>query len=355
MNKKLILAAAVVATLAGCAKNEINPVQTAEQEISFQTVLGPNTKTLSSSQSEFGKTNVFASYAFYLDNGSEWIGNQTNSKLYIDNALISYKNNLWKNHDKPYYWPKNGKLTFFSWSFNKENLIVSSINETTPVTVTCDNANGIVATNYSTEVNRNIDFMVADIAQNQSKNINTYGTDGVPTLFRHKLCQVKYTIKTDKDYYATNGYVFTLNSVKFSDVAQAGTYTQGNAPDNEKWELVGDRKAYEYESSALNTDFGTTAITSADSDQLYYIPQSFIESSTVTVKYTVTRYLPDDSTIVDEYEKPLALYDAKLWSEGWLMNKIYTLNITVSLDNDEIYWDPAVENWEEEDKSWTVE
>lgn len=356
MNKKLILAAAVVATLAGCAKNEVNPVQTADQEISFQAVLGPKTKTLSGTQAVFdkdGEGKIFASYAYFLPQGSTWdTPAGATPEIYINNETISKQGDVWKGQVS-YYWPKQGSLTFFSWSNNATTLTIQG----SDAAITCDPATGIVLANYSAANNVNNDFMVADIAKDRTENVNTYTTEGVPTLFRHKLCQVSFSVKTAAKYHTSDDYTaagdkkFVLKSVTFTKLAQTGSYTQ--IP--EAWALPvdADRVDYTYPSTDLVFD-NTTAAVNADTDQHYFIPQSFIADSEVVIVYDIITNVDGTNTSTETVTQRTPIYATNLFTDGWAINTKYVLNITVALD--EILWDPAVEEWVDGNSgNWTID
>lgn len=335
MYKKMFFAAAVVATFAGCTKNEVNPVQTADGEISYQAVVAPKTKA--PSRLEFDDKNVFVSYAYYLPSDKTWAANSADAVPYITASTISKVGDEWKNKNTSYYWPKDGKLTFFSWSLDKDNTTL-----TTGV-VDCNVTDGINATGYSAADNHNFDFMVADIAPDYTANVMTYYTTGVPTLFKHKLCQVAYTVKTDKEY---PGATFNLKSVALSNIAQAGDYKQ--LATDEGWTSTDKTATYLYSSSVENNTFdnNNSLSPSLDKDQLYYIPQNFADEAAVTIVYSIT----NADGFVETVTRTQKLSD--LFGE-WNMNTKYMLNITVALD--EILWDPAIEDWgTETSAAWTV-
>ena len=344
--KKLFYFAAAAVALAACAKNEVIPVNSGEnQEITFN--VAPKTK----GHSEFGEKLTFKSYAYYIPGD----GNASSSQLYIDNVEISYKDGVWKNATTSYYWPKNGSLTFFAWTSleedvaTPENTAVSSFDG-----VECNATTGIKAKDYDVTTNKNIDFLVADVAANQTKNINTYGHDGVPTLFRHKLSYVVFKVNTLKDY-SKDGKKFTLNYIKFNNIEHKGTYqqlpTEGwNSEPSEKTEqtYIGTDKVFDY----VDPESEIPALTT-DATQNYYLPQTFRTSEELEIKYTITTTTGTGTaakTSDDVVIKKIVLNPA---SEGgvtpsslftkWEMGKKYTVTLTFSLD--EIFWDPAVEEW----------
>ena len=211
--KKLFYFAAAAVALAACAKNEVIPVNSGEsQEITFN--VAPKTKA--GTQTFNTKWN-FKAYAYYYAGGNA----SATPQLYINNAVVSHQTiktetgdkSVWKS-DTPYYWPKNGTLTFFAWTSLKENVATPANTAVSTFDgVTCDATNGIKADDYDVTANKNIDFLVADVVSDQRANKNTYGLDGVPTLFRHKLSYVVFNVVTDQDYSATKK--FELKSITF--------------------------------------------------------------------------------------------------------------------------------------------
>lgn len=364
MYKNLFIAAAAVAVLASCTKNEVNPVSVPEQEISYQAVVGPKTKGLAADQKKFDTDNHFRSYAYVLENGKSWPAASADAQLYIDNADISYVEDVWKSNGHPYFWPKDGStLTFFSWSTN------SATTELTNRNVSCSASDGITVLGYNAASdNKNVDFMVADVAANRKENVVTYETSGVPTLFRHQLCQVKYKINLNHAYTAVKFYV---KSVEFKGIYQVADYTQLH--ETSSWynykaaDPDADKDSYPYASSKKPSDewpyVGGTDKTlwrPTDSevqtagDQYYFIPQGLTDA-TMTIEYKIVTTLPGEVETTQNITKTIDLNkdtNSLFYPKGWEKNKIYTINITLGLD--EILWDPAVQDWEEEDKNWSL-
>lgn len=350
MKRAIIMATAATAMLASCMKTEVNPVVMPAQEISYQAVTGPNTKTIDPThQIAFSTTNKFSSYAYYLPDGKDWETNKNDAKEYISGAEIFYQNNLWKSHGNPYFWPKDGgKLTFFAWSVYRSDVALASNGGT----VSCTPADGIKATGYDAGENKNYDFMVADIKIDQSENQNEYLTKGVPTLFRHKLCQVKYKINTNSEYQYIKFY---LNSLTIKNIYQKGNYAQEGTPE---WSFKASEAAsYEKEnvpySSAANYtgELGQTSWPGEDeplteNDQYYFIPQ-LLQDAELELKYTILTKNPGSDEVSQEITKTIALNSTDVksifYNKGWEANKKYTINITIGLN--EILWDPIVEDW----------
>lgn len=351
--KKLILLLSAVAALAACSKNEVVPAVSGENvEISYK--VAPRTKA---DPQAFDTHNVFASWAYYLPSG-KWDENwnvRKDAKPYIGEehvgSTISYKDGVWKDQNTSYYWPKGGSLTFFAYSLNSNTL---SDQDSHDFFFYCENgkdAYGITGTIDLTN-HTNTDFLVADIASDQTSNKEIYNFNGVPTLFKHKLSRIQFAVKKKEEY---KDATITLNSIKFNNVAHAGHYCQFNKENgkdtftNDYWNEVGTPSSIVY----TTTDFPVTSSTDyapvkeTNETHYIYIPQNFKDEKDVTdpnkiatieVKYTVKF----KDGISETYIKTLNVKDI---FPRWEVGKRYTFNLMFSLN--EIHYAPAVGDWED--------
>lgn len=353
MKKMILLAAIASITLASCVKNEVTPdEENGSNAISYQTVVGTMSRALSSSQTTFPTTSSFGSFAYFVAGNGTWEenANDETTTLYINDEEIKYYSlgidpflaETW-HATAVHYWPKQGSLTFFAY---------------TPklIAVTCGKETGIKAENYNVNDNVNVDFMVADIAEDKKQNITTYEYNGVPTLFRHKLTQIGFKIKTASDYtnnhitgsYVAGDKVIDLKSITIKDVANVGTYTQ--LP-TEGW--GGHSGIVDYIHFSGNQEVTTTStVAKSDGAQTIVLPQTFADDDNVniTIMYTIRTYNGIDfsTETVTETKKLRDLHGA------WEMNKNITYGITIDLSSQIIYWDPAIENWENVDNGITI-
>lgn len=348
MRKVIVLAATVVA-LASCAKNEVLPVKTSNDEITFN--VAPKTKGLEANQSDFGHKLRFKSYAYYVESET------ATPKLYINDEEIYYQkpegaqDSVWRASNS-YYWPKKegSSLTFYAWTSLKE--AVGANGATTYTTdyvtgVSCTSTNGIKASDYDLVTNKNKDFLVADKAEKQTKNETTYTHNGVPTLFKHKLSYVVFTVKTDKDYSTTTAgsKTFTLKSIKFNSIYTNGNYTQSS----EAWEANGSALEQTYYSGDA-TIKNTAATLTSDNTVNYYLPQEFASTQKIVVEYEIKTTVKNSTDVTETVKREISLNPAdtdavKPFADAkWAIGKKYTVNLTFSLD--EITWDPAIEDWE---------
>lgn len=380
--KKLFYFAAAAVALAACAKNEVIPVNSGEnQEITFN--VAPKTKADPESEPDpekeaFSTNNVFASWAYYLPENKTWDANSGENyvepKEYISGAKISNNErtgNKWKCEETTFYWPKDGgRLTFFAYSLNKGNLDFETVNvegqDVKRSTVVCQSNTGIFA-HIDLSVDKNVDFLVADPAKDKKSNVDEgkHFVDGVPTLFRHKLSYIIFNVKTDKAY-SDAGKTLTLKSIKFNNVSYEGDYrdiasttspaiSAGFTSANGEGAVVnytGGSTESPFSQEIKSTNSGISSI-----DNFLYIPQTFAKGSNayIEVKYTITTTVafttpegqPSTKEFVEEVTKNIFLNPATgtPMFDKWEMGKKYTINLTFTLD--EILWDPAVQDWED--------
>lgn len=353
--KKLFYFAAVAVALAACAKNEVIPVNSGEnQEITFN--VAPKTKADPEPKKEaFSTDNVFASWAYYLPKDNTWDANSAAAKEYISDATIAYREKttgstekVWK-ANQPYYWPKDGgRLTFFAYSLNKNDLTLAGEHSK----FTCLPNNGITG-HIDLNENSNTDFLVAEIAKDKAGNVETHFTNGVPTLFKHRLSSVAFAIKTGANYADK---AFKLTGITIHNLSHYGTY--GQLP-TESFFASGTKYDPVFTSTPQDITYQTGFVGVTGVDKYIFIPQTFLKGSDDTknayieVKYTITTTVSvttpegiSTKEVVEEVTKNIFLYPATgtPMFEKWEMGKKYTINLTFTLD--EILWDPAVQDWE---------
>ncbi len=342
MNKKLFTLAIPAAALliAGCSKTEITPVESAPQEITFQTI---ETKAASN----FSTSSKFYSYAYFLPSDKlVWNTNFASGTAYIYGSLIEYVSGetAWRNASTHYYWPKQGQLTFFAWTdYTSAPTIAGS-----SATVSCANNTGITFSNYSITDNLNKDLMVADIAADQSNNTTQYDgwKEGVPTVFKHVLSDLVFTVRTDETT-SSNVYpagMFKLKSIKLKNVNTLGNYQQGSPTASANpWSSQSTTATLSaYSGTEIAVTNTAQTITPATADYHIVLPQTFSnDTPVIEVVYTITTEYISGSPVT---ETVTVTKDLKsIYAANWENGKKYTLNIILGLN--EILWDPDVTDW----------
>lgn len=340
MNKHIFYIAAACAALASCVKNEVR-VNAPDKEITFQTV--------STKAAAFNTNHKFYSYAYFLEKGKNWDAKHADAQAYIDNALIAYKstpNGIYWAAAKPYYWPKQGSLTFFAWTDDTDDPKVG-----TGAAVSCAPTTGIKITNYSVKENKNKDILVADIAKDKTANESATGTweKGVPTVFRHALAKVEFNVNKKKAY---ENVKFIVKSITLNNVSTKGTFTQGSPDETTgwKWSDWAETDNLTVFSSTTGMEVTKTAepapakFNALDSgDYSIVLPQTFNDTPTLTIVYDIITSYITGHPVTETVTETKALKD--IYKSDWACKKKYVLWITLGLN--EIYWDPSVEGWED--------
>ena len=369
MKNWIIVAAFASAILAGCTKNEVR-VDMPDQAISFTAAVGANSTKAMINDTAYPNSETFGTYAYYLPADQYWAANADDASLYIPKSEVRYTDNIvnegydWTT-TTPYYWPSAGSLTFFS--FSPWSIYAS---------VECNTTNGIKITGWDVDANQTVDVMVADVAKDKTANETKPGGleyNGVPTVFRQKLSQiVAFKFNTDKDY--TNGHgdgtwaagdkQIVVTGISINSIATKGTFTSGPNPSVTSignWTEQSEDNTYTwYEDAAgttieYNVSSYATAVTPnqalATNGYLLVLPQTFGDTETITLKYTIKTY-NGTGWVDDKVTKTIKLKDihaasgAATGSEAFEMNKKITYNFTIGLN--QIYWAPSVVDWESE-------
>ena len=212
MKKIFLLATLLGVALTSCVKDELSQEAKQQSKIVFDTpVVSPSTKV---AEIPVGYDNnlSFGVWAKYYQNGN-----------YVDNGFASaplYMNNVKVKKDAtegwityggspevvtPYYWPKNGTLTFIAYSPYEAN-------------ATFDHT-GITFTDYTVDgdVSKQKDLLYSERTYN-------YNTGIVPIAFKHALSSIRFTVKAGGTY---TGTTLTLKSVSLTNVYPTATFNQG--------------------------------------------------------------------------------------------------------------------------------
>ena len=387
MKRSILLAAAAIAALAGCSKVEVKSVDEAPARISWNAVVGKHSTKAPVEGTTFSMGHSFKTFAFYNANGTAW---PTGASLYIDNQEVSYHAgavapfvaNSWHTVTAN-YWPRQGSLTFFSYSFANKPVSFAG-------TLTCTAAEGLKLVGYDVNAteNKNSDFMVADVKDGQRQNTtNAAGAEkGVPTIFRHALTQiVGFNVETKDDYkgatLAAGSKVIEVKSIKIVKADSKGDYTMTNnaVTRTESWGNRSDSKTYEYTPVAGKSEALSTTAAELVNEQKIFLPQDFaasgytytagasllqksLERQTaayktavsavghIELKYTIKTYTDATNYSEEEVTELIALHEIGNWN----INKKITYKITIDLSSNIIYWDPTVVAWAEEDQTITI-
>ena len=329
--RKVLFATFVIAAIASCTKNDVTPVENESLEIKFQTVVGPQTKTLGSGQVEYAG-DAFYSTAFYLDKAKNWAANSGEAVVYLQDKIIGSGDPKTWAATTSYYWPKSGKLTFMSYALLDKS--DSYVDATSFVTAA---KTGLTVSNFNVNTYVDHDLLVATIASDKTANEEVYLTKGVPTLFGHKLCKLEIKPHTNAAYSTKE---FRITSITINNLQSVGTYTM-TAAGVESWDSYGtpDNVTFFTGSVEINNDADNSTKTTITAAQSVYLPQDFQDTETITVNYTIkTGSFVENVSVTKKLSEVFTSGTGK-----WEMNKIYNLDLTFGLET--ILWDPAQTNW----------
>ena len=344
MKKLFFLAALAGVALVSCTKNEVAPSDN-QNEITFAApVVGPQMK---SQHGEipvgYNENEHFAVYAVHYNGAS--LPNWAAGTLYMGTAtnglecLKQTDENYWA-PAKPYYWPKEGTLSFAAYS---------------PFDVTGSvsyGANGLKVENHtvSTNIAEHVDFLYAQRVYNYSTSTeeadddNTvYGYTGVNLMFQHAMSSIVFRLAKDSAIDAST--TISLKKITLANPYSVGTFNE-NVTDGATYAAApfwSDRNTQAsfvtYDSSVHLTTTLTEYVTgNAD---IILIPQDLTNDVKVILNYTITS--PGRHEIAQESTIQLNTKTA-----AWGMGTRYIYNITIGLE--EIKFDPAVTAWTNADE-----
>ena len=337
-----------------CTK--VEQAESAQAQISYNVVQYTQTKAAG----EYPTTVPFVSSAFYLENGKTWAANRSEAKPYIENAIISFDFDgaNWRDADHSYYWPRAGKLTFFSYS-------PQAIQASTKI----DRNSGITIPDWDVNDHQDVDIMIADVQTDQTANQIGGTYTGVPTIFRHALSKISgFTFNLHKDYanghssgsYANGDVVFLLKSIVIKDMPQKGTYSNTMPSESNigAWNKAADGiYSYTWYSNASGTPIpysksNSVAIPGSGLSpyaELYLLPQRYLADGgpSLEITYTKRTYSGPDSYLETPITASVSFYDL-FASTGHrlVINRNLTFNIVFNIDSNLITRAPDQHNWD---------
>ena len=372
MKKYIVIALAALVAFAACTK--VNPEEKKTDKISFQVA---TYMTKAQGNNFLLECPKFFTNAWYNPVSGA-------AQYYMQNVEILPDNTANPTQWAPaeaYYWPKSGKINFFSYA-SVNDLAASELNFGANAT-----PEGSTFTITGHKVVSTDNIMIADAVYNASKdNHNADGDDvtddltsgndsgfnGVPTMFRHLLAQVRFNIglATANPTTGSTNYIATVTEAKVVNVVNKGTLalTAGQATgttlETQEWSPKANGTTPGWTASTVATDKedlalqSTTALTLAagartgnNVEFLKYtsvLPQNLGDDIVLTIKYNLktlhgnTVYLNEDLEVSAKLNTAL---DEAAAIKNWCMNKRYTYNITIDPVTDIIKFDPAVADW----------
>ena len=331
---KICIQAALALVASACAK-------VVPDEPGTRSIIGFNTVSTSTKAvtSKYPTDKPFRSTAFVYS--GSWDTDKASSQKYIEDALVKYNSEYtyWINYkedgttEDPKSWPGGTtKLTFFSYS---PETLKGTVNVTT---------DGVGISSWDVKTNTG-DILVADIAQDKTKNESLAGYTGVPTLFKHKLSRIVFEFGIADD--ASDDTKIRLTSIVLKDECFSGSYSRGgyaddkwtpSAPESSSWSwslFAGDLEL----SKSLSTD-----------KEFNMIPQSLLATGTTHPELVIGYELRTDSSSW-ESKTATCYFDENLRQESWEKGKKYTYTIYIGVGLYPIKFTGGVTEWSNGDTS----
>lgn len=397
--KKISILFAVAALVAGAACSKVETVGTADNngKISFQVAnyvnqtkaAGDPTSLASEGFYQFNTTAIFfpaeGDVQTFMDKVAifPWDNADTPAKVTQGNGISSWA------PERDYFWPKTGYINFYSYAGTKAPAQTISTNKKTVTFAYSD-----------VEIAANDNLLVADAALRFNANQKKYKMDnvseGVPTLFRHLLAQVKFTVKlktADANKSANTIWKVTIlnetgdNATKVSaiDFKKQGTLSLANedalAADAtlnttlQAWTPTGTGWTPKSGATAETVKIMTAATTPAEivltlpvstAEMIDAVPVAYADFRSVmpqatngvnfNLYYKIEAQRPgenggDPTTFMTEILSVTGktLKDLVPTIENWQMNHRYTYNIIIDPVGKKVLFDPAVEAWNTDD------
>ena len=353
-----LLAAAALLPLAGsCTKIEMAEADSRvaldynvalEQPYNLEQ---PQSKApLTKAATAYSTDDTFKSYAWYLPNGKTWDNDKDDAAAYFSDVTVKFDtDNKWRGADQSYYWPKLGSLSF--WSYSPAKLAETNADK---ISVTRD---GVSLTGWTVNAstNQDIDFMVADFVSNRTTNVKTYGYQGVPTLFRHKLAKVTVQAsvgKADENDKTEPADEVKIYKVSFKNVYTTGSFTMTQPTQDTKateswsdWNNLQEIVIYE-NTNGLALDLTAQNVTLIGTDgnakDLLAIPQVLNADSargTSGVSLYIEYSINGQKGTADKL-----LSDIK--SQLWGIGQHITYSVVFGEENEPIEFSGSVDDWE---------
>ena len=369
MKKIIIIASAALLALAACTKVEVID-NTPGQKISFQVA---NYVTKAAGNNFQAEASCFYTNAWYSPTSG------TANQHYMDDVKIELISGAWQPADA-YYWPRTGTLNFFSYaSYNDlaagevdpgDDVYGKTFKITGHTVAADDNIMIADAVYFAGKASHNADG--AMVTDNLASGTTDSGYNGVPTMFRHLLAQVKFNIGLAARTAATGttNWEATVTKARLVKRATKGNLTltavdpEGTALQIKAWTPAADGTQVGWTDAADYTELLFNSVdtplklaanaTSGNSEQFLdftsVLPQTLTDEVVLEITFNLdtkhgdTVYAHEEGIVVSA-KLNTATTGAAGAISTWCMNKRYTYNITIDPVGEIITFDPAVADW----------
>ncbi|MBO4557278.1 MAG: hypothetical protein J5693_01560 [Bacteroidales bacterium] len=369
MKKYIVIALAAVVAFSACTKVE---KKTVDEKISFEVAsYVPQTRATSgTSLLSEGCTSFFTNAWYNPVSGA--------AQYYMQNVEVkpdaTTNPTQWAPEDA-YYWPKTGKINFFSYA--SVNALPATGSDAELDFGASENPEGtkFTITNHTVVADDNI--MIADAVYNASRankgqnditdTENTNNPTGVPTLFRHLLAQVSFNVglATRTATTGTTNYEATITSAVVKSVLKQGTLVlTAGASDAETlntkaWAPAADGTKVGWTAGTATENITLTnptnklklaaGATTGNVENMLtnrtVLPQTLADAVVLEIVYNLDTKHGDDVYTSETGLKVTALLNSVTTIPSWNMNQRITYNVTIDPVTDIITFDPAVVAW----------
>ena len=344
-------AAVLAAAFTSCVSNEVTLPVSEDIPITYSVLQKSMATRAAVTGTTYPQGVPFGSFAYYLPAGKTWRDNKADAQIYIDNNKVKYDatgkdsfaSNSWHS-DIVHYWPKAGSLTFFSYS--PYDVLQGKIS--------CSKENGLKIESWTApmkpgnaaEGEDGVDLMIAK-SENQTGNTSSVGgyQAGVPTAFKHILCQIEVKAKLNNPDENAD---YVINSITLSNIWTEAAFS------NESWNSHRGAESVTYNCGGtdgvhLNTDGKTS---SEVFPAMVLIPQNRKDVSgtngrgkpSIKIGYS---YKTDKNT-QKSYTRVFVekqFLDIDGLNQSWNQGKKYILTIAFSTQGAFLEFDTEVNGW----------
>lgn len=305
-----LLAAALLA--GGCHRTD--PEEGTAEEIRFQ--VSEEWQDMGTKASTYTPGTI-ASGTFSVD---AYVGSTTTQ--YIDGSTVSYSAGQWTFNDGKHYWPSSDNLDFFAW-------MPSDCAGTCVGSLSYSSSNGPSFTCTSLPVTSSGQSSLQEFvyAYATGKNKAADGASGVALEFHHPFAKISLQLKT------SHRAIYNLNTIKFKNIKNNGTFTHANNP---QWMASGDNTDLTItvdDGISADADFTSAQVTSM-SLPLIVLPQSLTTADQIEVKLTWNN---GDSETTYTFDNPVG---------EWQSGKSYTYTLDLL---GEIKFSVIIDDWSSEE------
>lgn len=354
MKRFLFMSALASVALASCVNDEAmeNTSKASDQKITFNApvVSGLTRAVAGEIGTTYSESESFKVFALWHKAAySSWKAVNNESAVYMDKVTVSYTtadndsykidrdagNGSWtfQGGTGPYYWPKDGYLTFAAYSpADADALATYSMTET----------NGLQIDDFSVDADasKHYDLLYSELSKDQTRTAYTAEHDeylGVDINFNHALSSIRFMVKTKETY---SNAVITLQKIEIEGVKYKGDFTQDLAatPKTAMWTVENNLISAAYVSTNSDQVVNATATEPSNHNDIILMPQTLTDNDDAKITVTYTMQVNGGAVIPQTQTVKI-----NTLSDKWEIGKRYTYNIIFTLEK--VYFAPDVTDW----------